>query len=153
MWRSPASVHVLVGFLACFHILSKVWVHSRLCYTFSTFSWVLHVHRGNEKIFLYFCQGFFFFLENFPCAARSQASLGIWILLGEARIFASSSPQVLGSLSDRLVENQNLPPLSCSVPGSSAMETAGASRTLSSGQHVRWLLVKPRLAIKLDQNQ
>lgn len=46
-----------------------------------------------------------------------------------------------------------LHPLTCSVPGSSARETAGASRTLNSGQHVRQLFAKPELPIKVGKKK
>lgn len=104
-----------------------------------------------KKSFQFFVR--IFFWQNFPCTARSQTRFDIWILLGEIRISASSSPQLLGSLAGRLVGSRILHPLSCSVLSSSATETAGASRTLRSGQHVRWLVAKPRLQIKLGRKQ
>ncbi|KAI1243559.1 hypothetical protein IHE44_0001189 [Lamprotornis superbus] len=57
--------------------------------------------------------------------------------------------QLFGSLSGRLVGIHILHPLTRSLPGSSATETAGASRTLNSGQHVRQLFAKPELSIKI----
>lgn len=71
----------------------------------------------------------------------------------ETWISARSSPQLLGSLTGRLVGSHILHPLTRSVPGSSATETSGASRTLNSGQHVRQLFVKPELLIKVGQKK
>lgn len=99
------------------------------------------------KDYFQFLPGFFFDRTfHVMLKARQVLISGFWCKKPE--FLPGPFPS---SLAASLVGSHILHSLTCSIPGSSATETAGASRTLNSGQHVRQLFTKPELPIKVGQ--